>query len=89
MYGFGGIPNYLEDSDGPVDGRKLIKCWNLAGELPPPGLGHKKTDCLGIRGLEKVVGGTMGALGIYHKAVMNTTFAGPTYFAGVLRRFLH
>lgn len=29
----------------------------------------------------------MGALGLYHNAVCNTTFAGPTYFAGILRRF--
>jgi len=31
----------------------------------------------------------MGALGLYHKAVHNTTFAGPTYFGGILKRFLN
>ena len=29
----------------------------------------------------------MGALAFYYKAVFGTTFAGPTYFAGILRRF--
>ena len=85
MYGFGGIPNYLEGPEGPIDGRQLIKCWNLAGEQPDSGFAQSKED---MRGIEKVVDGTMGALGIYHKAVMKTTFAGPTYFAGVLKRFL-
>ncbi len=31
----------------------------------------------------------MGALSIYHKAILNTTLAGPTYFSGILRRFLN
>ena len=38
-------------------------------------------------GEELKVQGVMGALGLYHKAVMKTQLAGPTYFAGLLRRF--
>ena len=29
----------------------------------------------------------MGVLGIYHKAVRHINFKGPTYFAGMLKRF--
>ena len=31
----------------------------------------------------------MGALGLYHKAIRKTELAGPTYFAGMLKRFLN
>ena len=40
-------------------------------------------------GKELKVQGIMGALGLYHKAIRKTTLAGPTYFAGMLRRFLN
>ena len=82
MYGFGGIPRYLGKNYQCKSEQELqhaVKCWNLAGELPPAEL---------ALGKELKVVGTMGALGIYHKAVNNTTFAGPTYFSGILKRFL-
>lgn len=75
MYGFGGIPRYLAKT---VEDYKVVKCWNLGGEPDP-------NDTL--LGQEVQVDGVMGALGLYHEAVCKTTFAGPTYFAGILRRF--
>ena len=56
----------------------MIKCWNLAGELNPKD--H-------MPGEEISITGTLGILGIYHKAINNTQLAGPTYFSGILRRF--
>ena len=32
VYGFGGIPKYLETFKKPD---VVVKCWNLAGERPP------------------------------------------------------
>ena len=75
MFGFGGIPQYLEVYK---DQTEVIKCWNLMGEI-------ERTE--ENEGEELKVQGVMGALGIYHKAVMRTQLAGPTYFAGLLRRF--
>ena len=57
----------------------MVKCWNLVGEYSQDNI---------LYGQEKQVEGTLGCLGIYHKAVHETTFAGPTYFSGVLKRFL-
>ena len=60
---------------------QLVRCWNLVGEP------EKKANGETV-GREPRVEGKIGALSIYHKAVLNTTFAGPTYFSGILRRFL-
>ena len=81
MYGFGGIPRYLsKETLTARDESELVRCWNLVGELDPDD---------SVLGEELKVDGTMGALGIYHRAVTNTTLAGPTYFSGILRRFLN
>ena len=61
MFGFGGIPNYLEVYR---DQEEVIRCWNLMGELD---LDEEN------EGEELKVQGVMGALGIYHKAIMKTT----------------
>ena len=76
MYGFGGVPRYLDKPLRPD--QSAVKCWNLAGE-------PEDDEPIGS---EKQVKGTMGALKIYHTAAKNTTFAGPTYFAGILQRFM-
>ena len=81
MYGFGGVPHYLKGVQTEEEQWKLVRCWNLLGEPAKDELGQ--TD-----GNEARVEGKIGALSIYHKAVLNTTFAGPTYFSGILRRFL-
>ena len=74
---FGGIPNYLEVYKNQ---KETVRCWNLLGEL-------EKTE--ENQGNELKVQGIMGALGLYHKAIRKTTLAGPTYFAGMLKRFLN
>ena len=77
MFGFGGIPKYLEAYKG-LKEKDVVKCWNLLGELSES-----------ERGNELKVQGVMGALGLYHKAIRKTELAGPTYFAGMLKRFLN
>ena len=79
MFGFGGIPKYLEAYKG-LKEKDVVKCWNLLGEL-------EKSEA--ERGNELKVQGVMGALGLYHKAIRKTELAGPTYFAGMLKRFLN
>lgn len=76
MYGFGGIPNYLEVYKNRSE---TVRCWNLLGEI----------ETEENSGNELKVQGIMGALGLYHKAIRKTTLAGPTYFAGMLKRFLN
>ena len=83
MYGFGGVPRYLKDADKLTreEEEKLVRCWNLLGE-------PKADESSFQSGFELKVEGKMGALGAYHRAAKATTFAGPTYFAGILRRFM-
>ena len=76
VYGFGGIPKYLKTYKSD---KEVIKCWNLAGEI--------KSLADDDQVNEKTVKGVMGILSIYHKAIRHTTLAGPTYFAGLLKRF--
>ena len=84
MYGFGGVPRYFKDSDKMTyeEEKKMVRCWNLLGE-------PKADESTFQKGFELKVDGKMGALGAYHRAAKGTTFAGPTYFAGILRRFKH
>ena len=53
MFGFGGVPQYLETYK---DRQDVIRCWNLCGEPE----NNDEEDCDEIK-----VDGVMGALGIY------------------------
>ena len=77
----------LKNNAKPFQSKRL-----LASRLEASGFTKAEVNKINTeenQGNELKVQGIMGALGLYHKAIRKTTLAGPTYFAGMLKRFLN